>query len=138
MASENNLWQCVRPRLTSAGVFYQRIETSTGEGVPDLWLGTSTGYAWAELKAVPAWPVRASTRVFGSKGLSKEQIVWHLKAAKNGVRAFIFAGVGVGAKRQTFLVPGSHCEAFNDLNKAELTEFALDIDDVPLIPYLPT
>lgn len=130
MAAEGNLWQSTRPRLIRAGFFVQRIETTTGEGVPDVWVGWADGYAWVENKAVTDWPVRASTRVFGNKGLRKEQINWHLDASQKGVVAFIFCGVGVGAKRQTFLVPSQYADRFNDMTKAELMVWKCPIDSL--------
>jgi len=130
MAAEGNLWQSTRPRLMKAGFFVQRIETTTGEGVPDVWVGWSDGYAWLELKAIPEWPVRSTTRVFGAKGLRKEQINWHIDASQKGVVAFIFVGVGVGYKRQTFLVPSVHAERFNDMTKAELSVWECFIDNL--------
>lgn len=120
MGAENNLWQSTRPRLLGAGFFVQRIETSTSEGVPDVWVGWVDGYTWLENKAVPSYPVRATTRVFGNDGLRKEQIAWHVAARQRGVVAFIWCGVGKGAARQTFLVPCTEAERFNDMTKTEL------------------
>lgn len=120
MAAENNLWTSARPRLIEAGFFVQRIETSTGDGVPDVWVGKLGVSAWLENKAIKVWPVRATTKVFGRDGLRPEQINWHIEAVRKGVCAFILAGVGVGAKRQVFLVPSTEAERFNDMTKAEL------------------
>ena len=133
MAAENNLWQSTRPRLIRAGFFVQRIENSTSDGVPDVWVGWPDGYAWLENKAVKDWPTRATSKVFGAGGLRKEQIVWHLAASQRGVVAFIWAGVGVGITRQTFLVPGIHAERFNDMTKAELMVWECSLDRLPSV-----
>lgn len=111
----------------------QRIENSTSEGVPDVWLGWDGGYAWVENKAIPEWPVRATSKVFASKGLRKEQIVWHVAAAQRGVVAFILAGVGKGTARQIFLVPSTEAERFNDMTKAELSVWKTSIDNLPSV-----
>lgn len=123
MAAENNLWQTLRPRLLTAGFFAQRIETSTNEGVPDVWIGWESGYTWVELKAIREWPVRDTTQVFGREGLSVEQVGWLLAATGRGVQALIFAGVGVGHARRTFEVPAALAETFNSMNKVQLAWF---------------
>lgn len=124
MAAEDNLWQSTRPRLQGAGFFCQRIETSTGDGVPDVWVGKGEFGTWLENKAAPAWPARTTSKIFGAHGLRPAQVVWLLAAAQRGCRAFIWAGVGVGAKRQTFLVPCAQAERFNDMTKADLEQYA--------------
>jgi hypothetical protein len=131
MAAENNLWQTIRPRLQRAGFFCQRIETSTGEGVPDVWIGKGDDYIWIENKAIKEWPKRESSRVFGDDGLRTEQVNWHIAATQKRIRACILAGVGVGAKRQLFLVPSRYCELFNLYTKRELEEWACSLDSLP-------
>ena len=111
----------------------QRIETSTGEGVPDLWVGWETGYSWVELKHTKEWPVRATSKVFGSHGLRVEQIAWHVAAAQRGVHAAILAAVGKGTTRQSFLVPSTEAERFNDMTKAELMVWHTPIDNIPSV-----
>lgn len=130
IAAEDNLWQSTRPRLIQAGFFAQRIETSTGEGVPDVWVGWPDGYAWLELKAQREWPKRETSKVFGRDGLRTEQIVWHIAASQRGVVTAILCGVGVGAKRQTFLVPSNMCERFNDMTKVELMVWQCSLDEL--------
>lgn len=133
MAAESNLWQTTRPRLIRAGFFVQRIENSTSDGVPDVWVGWPDGYAWVENKATKEWPVRATSKVFGADGLRKGQIIWHLAASQRGVVAFIWAGVGTGTKRQTFLVPGVHADRFNDMTKTELIVWECSVDRLPTV-----
>lgn len=130
MAAENNLWTTLRPRLLTAGFFPQRIETSTNEGVPDVWIGLpDRRYLWVELKAIREWPVRDTTQVFGRAGLSVEQVGWLLAATGRGVQALIFAGVGVGHARRTFEVPAALAETFNGMNKVQLARFERTIPE---------
>ena len=131
MAAESNLWRCTRPRLLAAGYLCQRIETSTGDGVPDVWVGDGDGYAWLENKAARAWPARAGTPVFGREGLRPEQIAWHLNAARLRVHAYVWAGVGTGRARQTYLIPCKHAGEFNTMARADLERFVCPIDDLP-------
>jgi hypothetical protein len=40
-----------------------RIESSAGNGVPDVSLGLPGKSVWIELKYIPSWPKRATTKV---------------------------------------------------------------------------
>ena len=131
MGRETNLWKSTRPVLVKAGFFVQRIETSTAEGVPDVWVGNANGYAWLENKAVDGFPIQARTRVFGAHGLRKEQITWLLEATRCGLRAFVWAGVGVAHYRKSFLVPSREAERFNLMNRGQLEEYACSIEHLP-------
>lgn len=118
----------MRPRFLEAGFFAQRIETSTSEGVPDLWVGLpNERYAWLELKAIREWPVRSTTRVFGDKGLRTEQVNWLVGAVAKHLCAFVFCGVGVGHGRRTFLLPATLATVFNNMNKPELVQYECTI-----------
>lgn len=130
MAAESNLWVATRPRLVKAGFFVQRIENSTSDGVPDVWVGRDTCYAWLENKAQRDWPVRATSKVFGKDGLRPGQVVWLMNAARCGVRAWVWAGVGTRQRRKTFLVPASYAERFNDMTQEELLPFECSIDEL--------
>jgi hypothetical protein len=131
MAAENNLWSSLKPRLQKAGLFHVRIETSTGDGVPDLWIGEGDWYCWVELKAQKEWPKRDTTKVFGRDGLRVEQIAWHIAASQKRLRSVILCGVGVSHARQTFIVPSHLAEHFNDMTRTELTEYAVPLDSTP-------
>ena len=133
MAAESNLWDSVRPRLQTAGLFCLRIETSTGTGVPDVWVGGDGFYAWVENKAQKSYPVRPTSKVFASDGLRKEQIAWHAEATRLGVRAFILAGVGVGQGRVLYLVPSSQGEHFNNFTRADLEPYRIQVELLPAI-----
>lgn len=128
MGKEANLWSSTRTRLLEAGFFVQRIETSTGEGVPDVWVGWCDGYAWLENKAVTDFPLQDKTRVFGAKGLNPDQKNWHLEAVRRGVRAFVWASVGTGASRMSFLVPSAFADQFNSFGRQDLLVFSCKVD----------
>lgn len=130
MGKEANLWLSTRARLWEAGFFVQRIETSTGEGVPDVWVAWEGGYAWLENKAVADFPLQDRTRVFGAKGLNPDQKNWHLEAVRRGVRAFIWASVNSGTQRQTFLIPSYDAELFNSMNRKHLSAYRVNVEDL--------
>lgn len=53
MARESDFYKALRNALKN-DFFMQRIETTTGAGVPDLFISNhSTFHAWIELKALP-------------------------------------------------------------------------------------
>lgn len=131
MGKENNLWLSSRPVLKKAGFFTQRIETSTGDGVPDVWVGWEDGYAWIENKSVLCFPKREATRVFGAEGLRVEQVNWHIEATRLRVRAFVFGSVGTGAKRVSYLVPCQYAQQFNGFTKRELEPFLCPVQKLP-------
>lgn len=132
MAAESNLWVTTRSRLIKAGFFVQRIEDSISGGVPDVWVGHGPAhYAWLENKAQREWPARATSKVFGKDGLRPGQVVWLMNAARCGVRAYIWAGVGQHKRRKTFLVPASLAEQFNDMTQEDLLPFECSVDELP-------
>lgn len=130
MAAENNLWTCTRTRFEKAGVFAQRLENAVSEGVPDVIVNEGPLCAWLENKATKTWPVRPTSKVFGKDGLRPMQVNWLVNAAQRGLHAYVWAGVGVGHQRQTFLVPCQYAEQFNDMARAQLEQYACEIDDL--------
>ena len=86
-----------------------------------------------ELKAIRQWQVLPKTPVFGNAGLSKEQIAWHVAASQRGVVAFIWGGVGTGAKRRTFLVPSTEAEQFNSMTKVAIEQWEVKLASLPSV-----
>ena len=132
MAAENNLWQTLRPALKEAGFFVQRIENTTGAGVPDVWVANGARYAWLELKAQRAYPARATTPVFGRDGLRTEQENWLTAAHRAGVVAYVVAGVGVGALRTLYAVPATRALEFNRMDRTALAQYAVTVPQLLL------
>lgn len=64
---------------TNTPWFTQRIETTTGSGIPDLWVSHAGAYAWIELKAAPAYNVQ----------IRISQYAWIMKAAYHNVEVWI-------------------------------------------------
>lgn len=132
MNLERNLWVSLMVKLAEEDVFFQRIESDTANGIPDVWIGKDGAYAWVENKAVAKYPVRATTNVFGEKhGLRPEQKVWHLRAARHGVVSYIVAAVGSGHQREVFVVPGALAFSFNTLTRPALSAYACPLAAVP-------
>lgn len=122
MSYEANLWDNLKRQLEEAEIFFQRIESSTALGIPDLWIGRKKKSAWVELKAVGGYPVRPTTPVFGdTRGLRPEQIVWAFRATRKAVNVKILAAVGVGCTKDLYIVPGELCQEFNKMTERELS-----------------
>lgn len=117
---EQRFWDRARPRLLRTH-WAERIENLVTVGMPDVvTLQHSSGRVrFVELKAVPRWPVRAATRVLGAKGLSQDQMNWHLQWRKAGGNTGIL--VGVGSYEQVYL-DGAHADDVNEMSRAELTK----------------
>jgi hypothetical protein len=117
--SEAQLWNKVRAGLLDAAdlkIDLERIENMVGVGTPDVNFCYEGVEGWIELKHTDIVPTRDGTRVFGDKGLRKEQVVWHYKRNKRGGRCWILARCG----EAIFLVHGSHCREFNEMTYPQL------------------
>lgn len=91
---EQRLWDTMK-RNKPPWAWLQRVENLCVEGMPDVW---SPG-AWVELKDVKL-PARGSSKLLPKgKGLSQDQINWHLKADWHGTKVFTL----VRADRELFL-----------------------------------
>jgi hypothetical protein len=60
MRAESAMWKKLRPILLAAKLDPVRVENPIHPGTPDVNLCDGR---WIELKCIPRWPVRASTRV---------------------------------------------------------------------------
>lgn len=59
---ESSLWQYIRQGML--GKWHAtRIESSSGNGVPDVSFGIPGTNGWMELKYIKEWPVRDTTKV---------------------------------------------------------------------------
>lgn len=79
MKPEQGLWLWLKSHLDKQGVFSQRIETTTGVGVPDVFVAKDGKMAFIELKAM-----------LGNRtGIRPAQAAWHAQAHRAGVPVFI-------------------------------------------------
>jgi len=78
---EKKFWAYIRALLSCSHVHMQRIETTTGPGVPDVNMCCNGVECWVELKCETRYGVL----------LRPEQNVWLLRRAAHGGRAFVVA-----------------------------------------------
>lgn len=110
---EQKLWDSMK-RNKPRGVDLERVENVASEGFPDVLVMSAN--AWVELKA-PRRPKRNTTRLFGSEGLSVDQINWHLRASQSSIRSWILAR---DDDKQLYLIPGIHAPTINDAPWADV------------------
>jgi hypothetical protein len=67
------LWQYIRRGLCPFA-HLTRIESSAGNGVPDVSVGMPKKHLWIELKNIVAWPKRNTTKI--KLPLRPEQRLW--------------------------------------------------------------
>lgn len=136
MSYEANLWDNLKRQLEEAEIFFQRIESSTALGIPDLWIGRKKKSAWVELKAVGSYPARSTTPVFGNAhGLLPEQIVWAFRATRKAINIKILASVGTGHNKDFYVVPGKLCQVFNKMTKEGLAYYKV-LGGITAVPGL--
>jgi len=123
---EQRLWDSMRNNAPSAVKLY-RVENGVGVGMPDVHSLCRGAYTWVELKAKAAWPARATTPVLGKDdGLNQDQINWHIEHARFGGESYVLIGVGSGAKRELFMVPGTLANSINSMTKESMLNWACD------------
>jgi len=118
---EQRLWDRMREALGNK-LRLERVENIVSVGTADVLSLANGRVTPVELKAVEAYPARASTRVLGDKGLSREQRNWHLSWRHHGGESLILIGVG---SRDLFVVPGLHADDVNDMNAQELAQHSV-------------
>ena len=84
MGSESALWDMVRGTWTPH-MRLVRIENRLELGTPDVYYNAIGRNGWLELKHVPAWPARKTTKVVIDH-LTLEQITWAEAELKAGGR----------------------------------------------------
>lgn len=90
---EQRLWARVGPHLRQYGTF-DRIETATVSGVPDVDYCIDGVEGKIELKAVKRYPLRDSSMLFPTgTGLRPAQIAWIVKRLMHKGRVFLLIGV---------------------------------------------
>lgn len=89
--SESKLWNRVKNQNKS--VFFQRIESDTAIGIPDLYLIYKGVAGWAELKWIPRWP-KSDDIVIKIYHYTMAQRRWLKKNHDNGGNSFLILGIG--------------------------------------------
>ena len=74
---ESRLWDLLKQLPKT--FYFQRIESNTGNGIPDVYCMYEGRSFWLELKADDS----------KNRGLSKWQINWHIKYKRAGGKVFI-------------------------------------------------
>lgn len=123
---EQRLWDRMRQALLGLelGRFYlERYENLVGVGGPDTLVLHQGVVTWVELKQVESPPARAATRLIPSgKGLSRDQMNWHLSWRQNGGRSMVLVGL---ERSELFLVPNTHTDELNLMTRERMREVSL-------------
>lgn len=61
--NESGVWAQLKEKMKFTGWHAVRIESSSGNGVPDVTYGLQDINGWIELKYIKEWPKRATTLV---------------------------------------------------------------------------
>lgn len=86
-------WQAIKRGMSSLWVA-SRHEDAAGIGVPDVSFAINGVDGWIELKTLPAWPIRPTTRV-RLPHFTKVQRAWLMRRGRAGAgRVFMFLKVG--------------------------------------------
>lgn len=120
--SESNTWSRLREGLLGYEplIDLSRVENVVENGMPDVNFCSSGREGWIELKHTATVPARASTPVFKTGGLRKEQEVWIDRRTRRGGRVFIYAQIGEGL----ILVHGVYAKQFNSMTLSQLGRIA--------------
>lgn len=102
-------------RAAAGRLHMERIENLVGVGRPDVDTLVMGSFVPIELKQIARFPVRATSRVLGDKGLSIVQQNWHLNWRRWGGRSMVVVGVDV----QVFAFDGALADNINAYNTAE-------------------
>jgi len=117
--SENLLWQRIKKLNLKGQIF--RIESTTINGIPDVYWLINNKSIWIELKS-------NNVKNFG---LSKYQINWHLTHYKNGGVSFIlreYLSQRTSVEYQIAVVrePRTLVRAYSSLNLKDAMNFVRD------------
>lgn len=88
---ESSLWAYIRKGMEGRWL-PTRIESSSGNGVPDVAFAISRNHGWLELKYIPEWPKRTSTPV--KLPLRPEQKLWILTRGKLAGNIWVLCRIG--------------------------------------------
>ena len=125
--SEHNLWTMLRNGLGHRGHLV-RLEFNPTPGIPDVSYCLKGVEGFIELKHAHEFPARSTTAVFGNQGLRDDQIAWIHTRTRHGGRVRIIAQVD----DQIYLIPGSYCRQFNEMNGHALAKSSAYYAQLPL------
>lgn len=128
---EQRLWDRLR-KIAAGRLYTERIENVVGTGRPDLDTLVGGSFVPIELKQIERWPVRASTKVLGKKGVSRDQRNWHLSWRMWGGRSLIVVGV----EHEVFTFNGASADHINDYNTEQFRAAAMLVGAEALIDML--
>ena len=109
-------------RLLPKNTFFQRIETTAGAGVPDLYVCCRGRSSWIELKEAR---VLKDGRI-QAKHVRPSQRAWALQATKAGANVFMFLKVG---RYYYLLLPSTWSLLIEGLTESMLTALHLNVHD---------
>ena len=92
---EVKFWKFLKGKLANQGVDMQRIENTTGGGVPDVNMCHQSRDAWIELKVY----------VKGNVLLRKEQYAWLVRRARSGGNVMVMAHNTENDRVEFFMPP---------------------------------
>lgn len=121
---EQRLWDRMR-RALNGRVRLERIENVVANGTADVFALAGGVVTPLELKSVDAFPARATTRVLGAEGLSRDQRNWHSDWQRWGGRSFVVISVG---SHELFVISGGLCDVVNEMPAHDLAAFAMARD----------
>ncbi len=119
---EQRLWDRLR-KVAAGRLHTERIENVVGVGRPDVDTLVAGSFVPIELKQIDKWPVRATTRVMGDRGLSQVQKNWHLTWRRWGGTSLIVVGV----VDEVFAFSGATADHVNEYNTREFRAAAMII-----------
>lgn len=116
--NEQRLWDSFK-RNAPARLWLQRVENLVGEGMPDVYVGSSG--KWVELKAASKIPARARTPLLGADGMRPSQVAWHARAAETSAatRSYILIRT---PEMELLMIPGREAGVVNLMSLGELRE----------------
>jgi len=125
--SETKLNRRVKKLLTGPNRRVVRIETTTENGVPDIYYNLCGATGWIEDKYLRTWPKRVTT-VVRLEHYTDQQRRWLFKEGQAGGRAWLLLQVG----EDHLLFDWRAAQAVGHLTKAELFKVARCVWEGPL------
>lgn len=127
MKLETKLWCKIRDCKGNKSLFLQRIETSTGLGIPDLYFRTSES-GWCELKVVESLYQKTKVRLT-RKDFTISQRQWLRDHHESGGISMLCVGVYLDEKWEIFWLKGRDSYLFVQSEIEEIRKNAFHIGE---------